>query len=364
MRFLIALLFLFSGLARGSACPWIGKEASVLMRFDSDNSFNKSLSRKEVEQDLDCLKLVLANKYIAQDYYPSINLAIKIESKKRDFNIRSSGALLAAIEEVHEGIVDAHLSYSLHHGERINFFNQIERHVELKQDFQKEEVIEQDKYTYFRPGFLNGHLSQAQNQFVDYVRSHDVNLVIDLRGNGGGDDELAKALTNSLFTENQKVPSTERVQVKSLFQSAGFCISLYLAGHDSAMDFCNQVKEAMFGKNVSETLPYTLEHYRQSFQGERKDPYHSQIVLLIDSGCASSCETIVEKISLHPNARLVGQNTMGALHFSNPVTFMLPNSGIIAKVPTLFHIYENDAPEGVGYMPDEVLDYVDLETLF
>jgi C-terminal processing protease CtpA/Prc len=109
-------------------------------------------------------------------------------------------------------------------------------------------------------------------------------------------------------------------------------------------------------------IPYTLNRYTQNFEGKRETKFKSKIVLLIDSGCASSCETIVEKLSAHSYAILVGQNTMGALHFSNAVTFMLPNSDIITKVPTLFHKYEFDATEGEGYSPTIRLDFIiDLE---
>ncbi|MGE3611731.1 MAG: hypothetical protein AB7I27_19225, partial [Bacteriovoracaceae bacterium] len=54
---------------------------------------------------------------------------------------------------------------------------------------------------------------------------------------------------------------------------------------------------------------------------------------------------------------------MKDLGFSNAMTFMLPNSGIVVRLPTLLHKYENDAPEGVGYAPNRELTYIDLQTL-
>ena len=61
---------------------------------------------------------------------------------------------------------------------------------------------------------------------------------------------------------------------------------------------------------------------------------------------------------------MIGENTRGALHFGNAATFMLPHSGILVHMPTRSEVYENDAPEGIGYTPDIISDVVDLDQLF
>lgn len=344
-----------------SECPWLEKDARTLLNFDSDNSFDKPLTKVQAEEDLDCLKIIIKNKYSGTDYFKNIDLLGRIENAKKLVEKLSSSELLSLIGEIHEGIVDAHLSYSIHDSSRLGFFSAKENLVELKQNFLEESVVEKEKYTYFKPGFLDSSLSEGKVKFINYIKKNDQNLVIDLRGNNGGDDEFAKHLVESLFTVDEHVPVTERIQVESLFQKAGFIISLMLHEYSGASEYYKQVSESLAGKKVSEVIPYTLDRYTQDFKGKRPVKFNSKIVLLIDSGCASSCETIVEKLSAHSNSILVGQNTMGALHFSNAVTFMLPNSGIITKVPTLFHRYEFDAPEGEGYSPSIRLDYIDLE---
>ena len=52
---------------------------------------------------------------------------------------------------------------------------------------------------------------------------------------------------------------------------------------------------------------------------------------------------------------------MGALHYSNAIKFQLPNSGILTYIPTLYHQYENDAKEGVGYAPQYEFDVINLD---
>jgi hypothetical protein len=239
-KFLIVISLLPMSLF-ASECPWIGKDARALLSFDSDNSYEKNLSKTEVLQDLDCLKIIIKNKYSATDYFHNIDLLERIDSAKESSEVVSTTGLLELIGEVHEGITDAHLSYSIYGGEELRFFTAKNNPVELKQDFPEEKVIENDKYTYFKPGFLDGSLSEGKESFIDYINNNDKNLVIDLRGNGGGDDELAKQLVEALFAINEYVPSTERIQVDSLFQKTGFCISLTMHEYSSAPDFCKQV---------------------------------------------------------------------------------------------------------------------------
>lgn len=350
--------------AVASECPWLEKDARALLNFDSDNSYEKTLSKTQILQDLDCLRIIIENKYSGTDYFKDIDLLARIENAKLRSKASSTKELLKLIGEIHEGITDAHLSYSIYGEEDLRFFIVKNNTVELKQVFPEEKVIENDKYTYFKPGFLDNSLSENQVAFIKHINANNRNLVIDLRGNGGGNDEFAKQLVESLFTKDEDIPRTERIQVDSLFQKAGFCISLTINEYSSAPDFCKQVVASLAGKKTLDVIPFTLSRYTQIFEGKRLTKFKSEIVLLIDSGCASSCETIVEKISAHSNVRIVGQNTMGALHFSNAITLMLPNSGIIAKVPSLSHKYEFDAFEGEGYSPD-ILDYhIDLDKLF
>jgi hypothetical protein len=359
----LIFLFFLSFTASASECPWLNSDAKVLLSFDSDNSYEKLLSKKQVIEDLDCLKLIIENKYSGVDYFQNIDLSARIESAKNVAQDSTSLGLLSIINDIHQGVVDAHLSYSIYSGESLRFFTPKENRVGLKQDIEEEVVLEEDKYVYFRPGFLDSALSVGKQDFIKFISNNDKNIVLDLRGNGGGDDKFAEELVKALFTSTQNVPVTERIQVESPFQKAGFCISLMIHEYTGAADFCKQVMEAISGRNVSDVIPFSESRYSQVFKGARSNEYNSKIVLLIDSACASSCETIVEKLSSHPNSVLLGQNTMGALHFSNAVTFMLPNSGVIAKVPTLFHKYELDASEGVGYAPDVKLEFIDLDKL-
>jgi C-terminal processing protease CtpA/Prc len=111
-------------------------------------------------------------------------------------------------------------------------------------------------------------------------------------------------------------------------------------------------------------IHFVIEEKRNDYPGVRLTEYKSKIFLLIDQDCGSNCEVIVEKLTAHPKVTTVGANTIGALHYGNPITYVLPNSGILVYLPTRREVLENDAVEGIGYIPNIKTNYVDLNALF
>lgn len=356
------LLPVFIHLGFAADCSLVGQPAMILLQFDTDNSYKKDLSEFEVRDDLECLKLMFGNRYVGLEYYDSIDFSKRVDNLNL-IGIDSNVKLLHAIKSLHRGMNDAHLKYEIFGVSEVGFSSFRDEKVELVQNYAEKKVYEEKGYTYFKPGFLSNVISREMQGFVELVAEGDRKYVLDLRGNSGGDDAFAEALAEALFTSSEVIPKTRRLQLESPFQKAGFCISLYFVGYDGVEDFCKSVAQEISGKSVKDVLEYTFSEYTQDFRGQREQSFKSDFIIITDSGCASSCETIVEKLSYHPKVKVVGKNTMGALHFSNAATYMLPNSGIIVRMPTLFHEYENDAPEGIGYTPDIITNKVDLDTL-
>lgn len=332
-----------------------------MMAFDSDLSINKPLSKDKVEADLKCLKVLFQNYYVAQKIYGDKRLTSRLDREIQNPKPLSSQILMKRIFALHSNMTDIHLSYAL--GEEAARFKPTDKKVvQLSENLEHDVVHDKGSALYFRPGSLI-NFSPEQKSFIELISKVDKPLILDLRGNGGGDDDFAYALTEAIFTHDQKIPLTKRYQVHSPLQRIGFSLSLIMFGYDSAESYRNQVRNEVSSLSFSQLLPYQINEETEVLKGKRQTPFKSKITLIIDGGCASSCETIVEKISTHQSATTIGTNTSGALHFSNAMTLMLPNSGIVVRLPTLLHIYENDVPEGVGYTPDEELTYVDLQTL-
>lgn len=348
-----------------AACRWEKMLGEKIMRFDSDLSLNKELTANEVKEDLECLKIVLRDHYVAIDFYKDIPILTRLDEKIQNSYPSSSIDLIDNIFEIHDGAIDIHIAYSLWHSDYFkSFYKPNKANVKASEEFAKEKVLDLKGFIYFKPGDLRDTISKPQMDFVEFVRDNDKNLVIDMRGNPGGDDPFIDLLTETLFSQTQTVPKSYRYEVDSLFKRAGLCISLKVMGYSSANQYCDNIKSEIQGKTLEDVMSFSIVESGEEFFGRRKTDYQSKIKLLIDSGCASACETLVERLSWHPQVQVIGQNTAGALHFSNAIQIMLPNSGIIASIPTLLHTYENDAPEGVGYAPDIYLDYIDFDFLF
>lgn len=353
----------FSFLAEAAVCPWDKLKGQDLLQFSYSDSLNKDISAVQVQEDLACLKILLENKYVGQDSYPEVSLVSRLNKLSREATGMKSSQLLDLIYNLHQGIPDVHLSYQVN-GEVKVYSGEGKKQVAINENLDSEKVYDRGHFIYFKPAkTLMPDLTDSQKSLIDIVKSSDRNLVIDLRETRGGGGPFAEDLAQSIFTKDQKIPQKIAKQIMSGLSYIGLAITTSLHYGDQVKDFYEYVKSTYGDKNFSDLVPFTIHEETKTRTGQRINPYKSKINVLIDGTCASECETIVELLSAHPNTTLIGQNTAGALHFSNAVSYTLPHSGIWVRIPSLTHILENDAVEGVGYSPALKTDFIDLNRL-
>lgn len=227
--------------------------------------------------------------------------------------------------------------------------------------FEVDKIYELDSNTvYVKPGSLMT-FSKLQQEVIDYIKTTEKNIILDLTSNPGGENVYANKFTKSIYTPEEHIPGFEVLEIQSHLKTIGFLNSFYLMGVDywsEYSDFMNSVKSAPI-KSLVET---TIEKSKESFRGERGSKYTGKLAILTSSNCMSACETFVEQLSPHSNSFVLGQNTAGMIHFGNATTYFLPNSGISMYIPTHAAVYENDTPEGVGYPVDVEMKYIDLSS--
>lgn len=365
MKFWSLIFLVIAQRALAAECPWIRSEGKDLLKFDSDQSIDRPLSAEQVKEDLSCLKILFENFYVARLGYPNIDIIQRLELEIAKADQTTSKNLMKRIFKLHEDMVDIHLNYSIwtERDSVERFSQQSNDEVTLDRQYNEENIIENSKYIYFRPGSLVTH-SKVQDEFISRVKETDKNLVIDLRGNPGGENYFGFALARALYTKDQKIPVATKLQVHSPLQRIGFGLTLLTFGHELAETAWSEVTREVEKLSFSEMLRYEIRKETEELIGERPAPFKSKVVLITDGGCISACETVVEKLSFLPNVKRVGANTAGGIHYSNAMTFILPNSGIVADIPSLHYQYEVDAPEGVGYPVDEHRSFVKLDNLF
>jgi len=185
------------------------------------------------------------------------------------------------------------------------------------------------------------------------------NIVVDLRGNGGGDSSkglfLARSLLNSSIKHNRrKIIRKNSPEAWVIFRNGilrnkiweefqGRSV-VYLNKHLNEIDL--KIVEAVKNKEqfIVTTFP-KLNTKELKFKGN--------IYVLIDKGCGSSCEHTLEALKFHPNTKTVGQNTSDQIHFGQMGIIRLPKSGIYIRLATqYFELFEEGNFEKKGYSPD------------
>jgi hypothetical protein len=187
-------------------------------------------------------------------------------------------------------------------------------------------------------------------------------LVLDLRGNQGGADTMPRVLAAALFGTDEP-PSLHARRIESQTPE-----TLALAVNTARL---RAMKHARRNEPVvayvRERLDKMLRRYEESKRGslptERSEPFQRievpatlafprPIVVLIDAGCASACESALEALELHPHVLTVGENTSGSVHFGNMGILVLPNSQIVVQMATDFwQFHDGRFVEKVGYAP-------------
>ncbi|HWV15565.1 MAG TPA: S41 family peptidase, partial [Cellvibrio sp.] len=150
------------------------------------------------------------------------------------------------------------------------------------------------------------------------------NWIIDVRGNGGGNDSsyypiLPWVLTN----ETLSVSASWFVTQENIQAQKNICNRSRSLEDDcdkKVKVITDRMKTVEFGKFVGQYQSGDI-----SFSPPVDHPKAERVALLIDGKCASSCEEFVLLLRQSFNVKLIGQKTAGALDYSNLRPYLLPS---------------------------------------
>lgn len=200
--------------------------------------------------------------------------------------------------------------------------------------------------------------------FLDIVKEklpQCSSVILDLRGNRGGDDRMGRQLA-ALFYGSEKWP---------------YPVSKILRYHqcETYIMRANAIKLTIKKLQGQGTETDQLEQdYQDLIQKashladqESDDSYVTHICVtnplpdailpipifvLMDRACGSSGENMVDFLEQHPYAVTIGEPTHGAIHFGNRGLFFLRHSKIIITLGTQFKEYHDGRMlEGIGITP-------------
>ena len=185
-------------------------------------------------------------------------------------------------------------------------------------------------------------------------------MILDLRGNGGGDDTRGFELASVLY--GQKSPSFRVIVTRLSPEALTIYRNTYFLKIENLKSLAPRVPEewlrtyaklatAIQDAKAGKVPPEETRSKSNAILDKSKIP-KKKIYVLQDAGCASSCESLLETLESHPYVTTVGENTMGLIHFGDVSPFQLPNSSIRINAPIKFFKFpDNRFLEKKGYAP-------------
>ncbi len=155
------------------------------------------------------------------------------------------------------------------------------------------------------------------------------NLVIDCRGNGGGSDITYRKVIPLLYTNRTK---TYHAQVWATKDNADKYANLkknkdypwYIRAYGGYM-------KRRINRNLGE---YIGRKGATKNGRHKKQKYPHRVAILIDGGCASSCESFVEEARQSQKVTLIGVNTAGVSDYGNLHSIAFPCGNFTMSYPT------------------------------
>jgi carboxyl-terminal processing protease len=190
------------------------------------------------------------------------------------------------------------------------------------------------------PSFFYPILEDAAFNYVNQFRAAKV-LVIDLRNNPGGLQpmRLLKALMDRPY-RGWKDSTAMHIGVLHSFEGGPQAedskggVPDYFKGYSDALAALSNAQLMLGGGTVSSSQPI----------------FHGRLIILIDGGCISACEDLVEPFKDNGRATLVGEATQGSAGV--PYTYDFHN-GMSLKISVKREYFPDGSEfEGVGIKPD------------
>ncbi len=327
----------------------------------------ENLNSESIDKDLSYLMYALRNAYSGYFYKNKLSIDKGINRLQNSLlSIKSidPSSLCKLMANSFKNVRDMHLTFKLggHRclkvdtpgsvGER-KYHSDNKAYVVKVERYKKYKVLIIAVSRFYSP---SSTVWEGMLELIDQKINNVDIVVLDVRGNGGGDDamgyQLAKALTGvsnivTPYGNLYKVVTTAGLQSRwNLFSH------LYHNAQSSKekqffKSYIEKDKELFANsKSQTEMLNKIIDPIR--FSKSIKPTY-----ILQDRECASSCESSVDFFEYIKGVIKVGENTAGYVHFGNLGFVLLPESTIQVNIPSTFNSYRDGRfIEGVGIKPD------------
>lgn len=183
------------------------------------------------------------------------------------------------------------------------------------------------------------------------------NLIIDLRGNGGGTDNAYRPLLPYIYTNPVRYLSGEYLVSKTLMDN----LERWANTADTAKnsDEIKSVRKDIerMKPNIGKFIAYSEnENFGFTIQ-DSIYPNPKEVVILVDKKCGSSTEKFVLNAKQSKKVKIMGTNTYGAVDYVSVMEFKIDCQNYSIYMPTIRMMRLPDYPiDNIGIQPDIYLD--------
>ena len=218
---------------------------------------------------------------------------------------------------------------------------------------------------YNRCDFENDTELSYQHEFSNSAKDYKDKdfLIVDLRGNYGGDNyylmKFLAELYNQKFELND-LPSAGSRDIYSYANIQAFRYLIYALTDVNNPEIKNILKDlSKYEKTINKKPQKIIESQNQKSVSLDNPEFKGKIILLTDKNVASSGEDFVlySDLIFANKVIQIGQNTSGCLFYGNICDYYLPNSGIKCRLSLSDFSFSAKANkrfhgEGNGLYPD------------
>jgi len=364
-----------------SGCASINKESNDIVSISNIRLFlvddfsklkpEKSLTAEQVSKDLQILDHFLSSAYGARNYIPD-NLLEIAKNELHQMSASSTVDLCNKLAETLSQVPDNHLTVAVWGekcGRRSHGKGSVGKNFVVEnKTWEIKSRKENGKYIGLigitRFALNNDSVWNGFEEAISDLKAKSDVIIIDFRGNSGGDDSKGHKMGAILMGGDAPYPIKRQVKTTTP-EARVIWANLFTYYSNNLIDQGKPVPNAVSEmhkqslKLLEESLGSSKAEEVRKFTGgadwiyPNDDAFSGPMYILMDRKCGSSCESSIDVFEPMPTVKLVGENSFGSLHFGNVGKLVLPNSKVIVQMATHANLFKNNRfTEKVGFEPD------------
>lgn len=314
------------------------------------------LEETSFEMDLEVMLRILHESYAGSDYLPEGEFKLLIESINGvEFNA-DKNLLYIELSKIFSKVSDNHLKVWPCFADR-NIHHNIGLSFSVGKNMAAEDivsVVEDDnilkialaKFPMPNEPHWEGFLDKIKSSLY---KSELKGIILDLRGNTGGNDHYGYEMAALIFGGPFNHPICSQAVLQTPLSFLAMSNTFYQRNEEYAQAFRDKYHFALESEKADKYKIYEGEKDKTSLSA---DCINKPLFILIDPETKSSGESTALCFEDHPQVQYVGQATNGCIEFGNVGLFVLPHSKICIQISTHKNIFRDQrAFEKNGIQP-------------